>query len=165
MKKRTIKIGLSLIGIIVLGVSVWWIIKDSKFIQNRENHTAEQTETGIWHTLQDTTWSMDDGWAGTLYIFYKDNDGNPRCIRQVEGSGLYVINSSFVNLEVTDEDSIKIGWKEYRLVNNTKLVSQNNELKLLANEPIVYSRLYKIPMDIVRDPDFNPEEYLDYKLK
>jgi hypothetical protein len=112
----------------------------------------------LWEKLRDTTWQHDNGWAGEGYVFYQNNHGSMKCIRQLYGSGVYVASSSFVKITIIDEDHIQIDNKLFELKVDDKLVaSDGDKLSLSSKQPSVFGSHGQVDIDLLRNSDDDSE--------
>ncbi len=115
--------------------------------------SINKAEEDLWNYLNDTTWIDDSTFAGDTYVFYEDNEGLRRCIHQVHGSGVDIIEREYVEIEVINPDKLKINDELYEHKND-EFKSGDNVIRKFSDEPIVYNRIGRLDMSIVKSSEF-----------
>jgi hypothetical protein len=108
----------------------------------------------VWSSVNGTTWWKDNDWAGETYVFYTDNHGAKKCIRQINGSGVYVTWREFVDLEIIGGTTVRINNLVYELKND-RLISEGTAMNLHSKTPLVYNRTCgPLDMEFVKGDGF-----------
>ena len=105
--------------------------------------------------IENKTWFESDGFAGTTIVFYKSTNGLLKAIRQINGSGVPVVNSGIYDIEIRHDTvflfnglnlktSEKLGDYIYNFYNKTGQIFRNGTpLKIMFEEPILYAWIDK----------------------
>lgn len=105
------------------------------------------TQEEIFEKIENKTWFEDNGFAGTTIVFYRTTNGLLKAIRQINGSGLPIVNSGIYDVE-TKHDTVyllngldlktskKLGNYTYNFDNVTGQIKQ---LRVFLDNPILYT--------------------------
>lgn len=105
------------------------------------------TQEEIFEKIENKTWFEDNGFAGTNIVFYRTTNGLLKAIRQINGSGLPIVNSGIYDVETKHDivyllngldlkTSKKLGNYTYNFDNVTGQIKQ---LRILLDNPILYT--------------------------
>lgn len=105
----------------------------------------------IFDKISNKTWFQDHGFAGTSIVFYKTENGLFKCIRQINGSGVPVVNSEIYDVEIQDDTirlikglNLKTAEElENRIfiynIDKQIIFDKTNPLKVIFDKPILFS--------------------------
>ncbi|MCD4670276.1 MAG: hypothetical protein K8S14_07510 [Actinomycetia bacterium] len=152
MKKTSLLIIIFFIIVLLTGCAI-----DNQQTNSSQTASTEKSTSGLWTTINETTWWCDNNWAGETYVFYADNNGLKKCIYQVMGSGVYIVSREFVDFKIINDNEIQIGDIVYKL-NKDKLVSKKITLTLHSDKPLIYNRMGQIDIEIAKSDEFVVED-------
>lgn len=105
----------------------------------------------IFEKIENKTWFESNGFAGTTIVFFKTTNGLIKAIRQLNGSGVPVVNSGIYDVEFRQDTvhlfnglNLKTAGKledlNYIFDNKTvQLLNNGKPLKMIRKEPILYA--------------------------
>ncbi len=107
------------------------------------------TSVNSWDNIKEKTWISESGGCinGEQIVFYESKNGVKKAVKQLYGSGVYVIATFIYDVDVyqdtfylkdcSDKIDLKLIYKNRDLI----LASSNDSLKykILSNEPIIYN--------------------------
>jgi hypothetical protein len=88
----------------------------------------------IFVKISNKTWFQENGFAGTTIVFYKTDNGLLKCIRQINGSGVRLINGLTLKTSQKLIDCVFIFDNEKQL-----LFDKMTPLRILLEKPILFS--------------------------
>jgi hypothetical protein len=129
--------------------------------------TSSNIAPKTWNSIAEKTWFSRNGFAGEQIVFYESVNGLKRAIRQIHGSGVYIVATEIYDVGVT-QDTITLTYcPDNQKIRNIKLIYNETNFTLTANsdsltykifsdKPIVYNfdgdffRGEKIPFEILK---------------
>lgn len=129
--------------------------------------TSSNFKPKTWNYIAEKTWFSSNGFAGEQLIFYESVNGLKRAIRQIHGSGVYIVATEIYDVEAIQDTILLIFCPSNQKIRYIKLIYNETELTLSTNsdsltykissdKPIVYNfqgglyRGEKIPIEILK---------------
>lgn len=129
--------------------------------------TSSNITPKTWNYITGRTWFSRNGFAGEQIVFFESVNGLKRAIRQIHGSGVYIVATEIYDVEVIQDTILLIFCPSNQKIRHIKLIYNETEFTLSANsdsltykissdKPIIYNfqedfyRGEKIPIEILK---------------
>lgn len=129
--------------------------------------TSSNFEPKTWNYIAEKTWFSSSGFAGEQLIFYESVNGIKRAIRQIHGSGVYIVATEVYDVEVIQDTILVTLCPDNHRIRHIKLIynetnfnltdnSDSFTYKISSDKPIVYNfqgdfyRGETIPIEILK---------------
>lgn len=129
--------------------------------------TSSNIAPKTWNYIAEKTWFSRNGFAGEQIVFYESVNGVKRAIRQIHGSGVYIVATEIYDVEVIQDTILMTPFQENQRTGHIKLIYNETDFILMTNsdsltykifsdQPIVYNfqgnfyRGERIPIEILK---------------
>jgi len=106
--------------------------------------TSSNIAPKTWDYITEKTWFSRNGFAGEQIVFYESVNGVKRAIRQIHGSGVYVVATEIYDVEVIQDTILLTLCPDNQKIRHIKLIYNKTDFSLIANSD---SLTYKISSD------------------